>query len=86
VRESYTSLTGQEVAIEGGVHDAHWHQTSLDFSVLPGDDHPAVLVDGETVVVTMLQGEVVLASIVFHRDPDDSFRTEAQGCDLTFLP
>jgi hypothetical protein len=80
------AMTGQEVAIEGVVHDALMHQTSLDFSVLPGDDHPAVLADGETVVVTVLQGEVVLASIVFHRDPDDSFRTETWGCDLTYLP
>lgn len=80
------ATTGQEVAIEGIVHDAHMHQTYLDFSVLPGDDHPAVLADGETVVVTVLQEEVVLASIVFHRDPDDSFKAEAKGCDLNFLP
>lgn len=78
--------TGQEVTIQKAVQDTSRHQTYLDFSVLPGDDHPAVLVDGETVQITILRGEVVLASVMFHREEDDSLTIETAGCEMTYLP
>jgi hypothetical protein len=78
--------TGQEVPIEGAVQDTQRQQTRLDFSVLPGDEDPAIPKDGETVQMTVLQAEAVIASAVFHREEDDSLTVETAGCDLTYLP
>ncbi len=80
------ATTGQEVAIQGAVQDTQKHQTCLDFTVLPGDEDPAVMKDGETVQMTVLQAEAVIASMVFHREEDDSLTVETAGCDLTYLP
>lgn len=78
-------ITGQEVAIQGAVQDASRQQTYLDFSVLPGDDNPEIEKEGETVQINVLQGEAVIASIIFRRDADDSLTVRANGCDLTYI-
>jgi hypothetical protein len=80
------ATTGQEVAIREVVQDTQTHQTRLDFSVLPGDEDPAVPKDGETVQMTVRQAEAVIASMVFHREEDDSLTVRTNGCDLTYLP
>lgn len=77
---------GQEVAIQGAVQDASRQQTYLDFSVLPGDEDPAILQDGETVQMMVRQAEAVIASVVFHREEDDSLTVETARCDVTYLP
>lgn len=81
------ATTGQEVAIQGAVQDTQTHQTRLDFSVLPGDEDPAIPKDGETVQINVLHDEMVIASLIFHREEDDSLTTvKTEHIDLTYLP
>lgn len=77
---------GPEVAIQGVVQDASRQQTYLNFSVLPGDEDPAIPKDGETVQIDVLHDEMVVASLIFHREEDNSLTVRTNGCDLTYLP
>ena len=76
--------TGQEVVIEGGVQDVQSDQTHLDFSVLPGDENPSIQKDGETLQITIRHLTMEIASVLFHREMDDSLTVETKHLDLTY--
>jgi hypothetical protein len=85
MRATKRLLTGHIVALQGVVQNTPARQTLLDFSILPGNEDPGVEKAGEHVQIEVLRGEVVVASITFHREEDDSFVVETDRCDLTYL-
>ncbi len=80
------SSKGKKVKTQNVVQDIQTRKTHLDFSVLPGDENPAIIKTGETIKIRIFQNGAMIASLVFHREADHSLIVKHNECNIAYIP